>query len=406
MVPKPVRHHGPSCWDCSSGRSRNLHIDGLRVKYTGPGEEVRDAASIRTNVPVAADTCIYYWEVEIVNQGRKGFIGIGFTSHGDKSNRLPGWDAGSWGYHGDDGHAFQGGTGVHYGPKFGTGDVIGVILNQADETISYTKNGVDLGVAFENVKAECFFPTVGLRTPQEEVLANFGATPFKHSIDSIRSAACKEARERIHQIALPVEEQGSFGLAQLVFEHLKHNGYWRSADALARDVGASWGPVTPSDVQDQQARKDVSDAVRAGNIQDAIQMAEALAPGVFDAHPHILLQLELQAFIELVRGRDTEGATRKAQYLGTLAPVPSNEKLMEVISLLAFANPETCPSSHCLDIKLREEGAAALNGAILQQQGKRERSCLETAYRQLRVWSRSWQPKETSPLYWWTFLPC
>jgi hypothetical protein len=47
--------------------------------------------------------------------------GIGFTTHEDKSDRLPGWDAGSWGYHGDDGNLFEVGKGVRYGPKFGTG---------------------------------------------------------------------------------------------------------------------------------------------------------------------------------------------------------------------------------------------------------------------------------------------
>lgn len=57
--------------------------------------------------------------------------------------------------------------------------------------------------------------------------------------------------------------------------------------------------------------------------------------------------------------------------------------VQEVIALLAFENPETCPSSQWLDIKMREEVAAALNAAILHQQGKRERSCLELAYRQL-----------------------
>jgi SPRY domain len=49
------------------------------------------------------------------------------------------------------------------------GDVIGILLNQADHTITYTKNGIDLGVAFTNVRAERLFPAVGLRTPDEEV---------------------------------------------------------------------------------------------------------------------------------------------------------------------------------------------------------------------------------------------
>ena len=48
--------------------------------------------------------------------------GIGFSAHGVKLDRLPGWDPHSYGYHGDDGMAFQScGTGKPYGPIFATG---------------------------------------------------------------------------------------------------------------------------------------------------------------------------------------------------------------------------------------------------------------------------------------------
>lgn len=49
------------------------------------------------------------------------------------------------------------------------GDWVGVILNRIDRTISFTKRGYDLGVAFEGVTEEQLFPSVGFRTPDEEV---------------------------------------------------------------------------------------------------------------------------------------------------------------------------------------------------------------------------------------------
>ena len=49
------------------------------------------------------------------------------------------------------------------------GDVIGAILNKAQRTISFTKNGLDLGVAFSNVSEEVLYPIVGMRTPNEQV---------------------------------------------------------------------------------------------------------------------------------------------------------------------------------------------------------------------------------------------
>ena len=49
------------------------------------------------------------------------------------------------------------------------GDIIGAILNKAQRTISFTKNGLDLGTAFSNVSEEVLYPIVGMRTPNEQV---------------------------------------------------------------------------------------------------------------------------------------------------------------------------------------------------------------------------------------------
>ena len=65
---------------------------------------------------------------------------------------VPGWDKHSYGYHGDDGHSFcSSGTGQPYGPTFTTGDVIGCCVNLIEHTCFYTKNGVNLGIAFTDL---------------------------------------------------------------------------------------------------------------------------------------------------------------------------------------------------------------------------------------------------------------
>ena len=56
-----------------------------------------------------------------------------------------GWENDSWGYHGDDGHLHCSGSGKPYGPSFTTGDTIGCCLNYMNNTVFYTKNGVNLG---------------------------------------------------------------------------------------------------------------------------------------------------------------------------------------------------------------------------------------------------------------------
>ena len=97
-----------------------------------------------------------------------------------------GWENYSWGYHGDDGHSFCfSGTGKAYGPTFTTKDTIGCCINFMDMTVFYTKNGVNLGIAFRDIKNDhLYYPAIGLRTPGEVVEANFGQKKFKFDIEN------------------------------------------------------------------------------------------------------------------------------------------------------------------------------------------------------------------------------
>lgn len=153
---------------------------------------------------------VYYFEIDIISKGRDGYIGIGFSHAGVSTNRLPGWEPGSWGYHGDDGHSFACyGTGKPYGPTFTTGDVIGCGVNFAEGNWSafFTKNGQSLGIAFKDLKvdappgsrgssaaaavqAQMLYPSVGLRTPGEVVEANFGQRPFRFDIEGYFKVGC------------------------------------------------------------------------------------------------------------------------------------------------------------------------------------------------------------------------
>lgn len=71
---------------------------------------------------------------------RPSCTGVGFCADNVDQGHLPGWEPHSYGYHGDDGQAFNSsGQGWPYGPGFGTGDVIGVLLDRTHNTISYYK---------------------------------------------------------------------------------------------------------------------------------------------------------------------------------------------------------------------------------------------------------------------------
>ena len=68
-----------------------------------------------------------------------------------------GWDNDSWGYHGNDGNFFhKTESGKPYGPLFMTSDTIGCCLNFKNNTVFYTKNGVNLGNYYLNTNTFCF----------------------------------------------------------------------------------------------------------------------------------------------------------------------------------------------------------------------------------------------------------
>lgn len=119
---------------------------------SGVGKSHNDAASVRTPYPIPAACGLYYFEVKIISKGRDGYMGIGLTAQNFKSNRLPGWDKQSYGYHGDDGNSFSSsGNGKSYGPTFTTDDIIGCGVNLVTNTCFYTKNGHNLGIAFQDL---------------------------------------------------------------------------------------------------------------------------------------------------------------------------------------------------------------------------------------------------------------
>ncbi|RIB20088.1 concanavalin A-like lectin/glucanase domain-containing protein [Gigaspora rosea] len=89
---------------------------------------------------------LFYFEVDIINEGKNKEIEIGFCENRANLSGFPGWYDGSWGYHGDDGNFYCcSGSGNPYGPLFSTGDTIGCYLNFKNNNVFYTKNGINLG---------------------------------------------------------------------------------------------------------------------------------------------------------------------------------------------------------------------------------------------------------------------
>ena len=109
------------------------------MSYSGPGAHSNDVGAIQGNRPAPRRRRLYYYEVEILEAGERGRMGIGFSDKGFKMGKQPGWEPNSYGYHGDDGKKFHAnGQGENFGPPYTAGDVIGAGLHIQRQEIFFT----------------------------------------------------------------------------------------------------------------------------------------------------------------------------------------------------------------------------------------------------------------------------
>ncbi|KAG5330852.1 DDX1 helicase, partial [Acromyrmex heyeri] len=167
VVQQPT-HWGLSLFD--RGRAMAVTTDGLRCQ----SREQKEWHGCRANKGVSGSGK-YFFEATVTDEGlcRIGWstsqaaldlgtdkFGYGFGGTGKKSNAKQ----------------FD-----NYGEAFGMHDVIGCFLDLMKGEIKFTKNGMDLGVAFilnAQQKSQTYYPAVVLKNA--EMAFNFGAQPFKH----------------------------------------------------------------------------------------------------------------------------------------------------------------------------------------------------------------------------------
>lgn len=325
-----------------------------------------------------------------MSRGRSGFIGIGFVEANFPVDRLPGWEARTYGYHGDDGKAFNNTTvGWNYGPKYGTGDRIGVIFNRAERTIAYYKNGISLGVAFRDVQEEVLYPAVGLRTPGEEVLANFGAQPFQGDVAAMRAEAVYRLEQRVLQTPLPCKkaQDTSALVGTLIFNHMALNGHWCTAAAVARDLLGSSVAVAAEDVQDFSARGCVRECIMRGDIDAALVHAQAYMPGSLTSCQPILFRMQCQKLVELVRAKDDQAALAhgKAELGGPLPEKEQRDLLSDALTLLCYEDPAASPQGALMVPAARATLADDVDAVLLAARQRPQQSVLEQLYCSLSV---------------------
>ncbi|KAJ6519276.1 concanavalin A-like lectin/glucanase domain-containing protein [Mycena sanguinolenta] len=321
--------HLPTRW---SERYRHellsISPDGRDVTYQGAScNGDKDAAAARTTHPIPSACGIYYYEVDILSKGNKGFAGKDV-----RLSRLPGWEQNSWGYHGDDGCSFAAEkNGTPFGPTFGTGDTIGCGIDFSTYQAFFTKNGTLIGSAFKDIgKSTDLYPSIGLRHSGEAVRVNFGQDPFKFDIEyhvhqqrlqtwsnilttPINPALIAEegviatSKGKVEPVT---DEQAKGAINNLVLSYLAHHGYAKTARAFQKQcLGTSGDPDVDMDGSgsplgldgDMELRNRIVNSVIAGDIDAALAETKKHYPTVLEADEGLMLfKLRCRKFVELL----------------------------------------------------------------------------------------------------------
>lgn len=149
----------------------------------------------------------YYYEMSITDDG---LCRVGWST-GKASHEL-GCDREGFGFGGTGKKSF-GKQFDTYGESFGLADVIGSYIDLDCLQVKWSKNGRDLGKAYDimnSLKNSVFYPAICLKNA--EVRVNFGAIPFKHPPQDGYVGLNSVAKELVieSQVKAGVAIQGSF----------------------------------------------------------------------------------------------------------------------------------------------------------------------------------------------------
>lgn len=187
-------------------RSEGLNIDGDILSYA---ENDID----RVGLYIAASPLTpehNYFEVEILDTGIIGAIGVGLVPYNYSLEAQPGWNPESVGYHADNGRLFRSSAaGRLFGPKCCVGDKIGCGIkfeqakNDSIVPVFFTRNGREIGTVLTHLPHgidKGLHPAVGLHSDGEEVRINLDASWHHQYVTLMAIDSCEEDWVRLHDV--------------------------------------------------------------------------------------------------------------------------------------------------------------------------------------------------------------
>ncbi|PSS31825.1 Ran-binding protein like [Actinidia chinensis var. chinensis] len=350
----------------------NVFPDKLSVQYTSVNLHGHDVGVVQANRPAPVKRLLYYFEIYVKNAGAKGQIAIGFTAEGFKMRRQPGWEANSYGYHGDDGYLYRGqGKGETFGPTYTAGDTVGAGINYASQEFFFTKNGTIVGPVYKDVKGP-LFPTIAVHSQNEEVRVNFGKEPFFFDLKAFEAQERAKQQMMIEKMSLP--QNVSHGIVR---SYLLHYGY---EDTVKFFDMASKNSLPPISLAQENGcseqynmyalnrRKALRELIRSGQIDEAFgKLCDWYPQIIQDDTSATCFLLHCQKYIELVRAGMLEDAVAygRAEFGRFCVLEEYNNLVKDCAALLAYEQPQKSRVGYLLQESQREIVADTVNAMIL-----------------------------------------
>ncbi|XP_052066245.1 SPRY domain-containing protein 3-like [Mytilus californianus] len=189
-------------------RNERINIDSDILSYQV--NEHNKVGLYVTADPLTSDN--YYFEIEILDLGQIGAIGVGLVPRGYHLDAQPGWRAMSVGYHADDGKLFKSeGFGKPFGPVSQVGDKLGCGIkfckDDDGETpqqvkVFFTHNRKEVGIVMVQYPPGGLFPAVGMHSEGEEVKLNLDAEWHYNELVLMAVDSGEDEWSRLHDVKL------------------------------------------------------------------------------------------------------------------------------------------------------------------------------------------------------------
>lgn len=373
----------------SSGMFSIVLPDKLTVKYPNTQLHGHDVGVVQANKPAPVKRLVYYFEMFVKNAGVKGQIAIGFTTEGfkGKMRRQPGWEANSYGYHGDDGYLYRGqGKGELFGPTYTVNDTVGGGINYASQKFFFTKNGEMVGDVCKEVKGR-LYPTIAVHSQNEEVSVNFGKEPFVFDLKAYEEQERAKQQMTIEKTVIPQNASN-----RIVRSYLLHYGYEETLQLFDNASGSSVPPISLTQengfnehdkIFGLTDRRILRQLIRNGKIDEAFGKLRDSFPQEFqDDTSATCFLLHCQKFIELVREANLEEAIfyGRSAFEKFYEFAEYKDLLKDCSALLVYEQPEKSSVGYLLEDSQREIVADAVNAFVLSVNPNLEdrKSCLQS----------------------------